>query len=52
MSKIWKQAIAFRDCLKKNKRLREEYEEIKKEAVRLGKEGKDFRRHKIGFSRK
>jgi GrpB-like predicted nucleotidyltransferase (UPF0157 family) len=52
-SKVWKRALSFRDRLKKSKRLREEYENIKKQAVKFSKgEGKKYREYKKKFIKK
>ena len=48
-SKSSKDAIKFRDTLRKNKKLRDKYSSIKKEAISLGKKSKDYRDHKAGF---
>jgi len=49
-SKIWKQALKFKNHLLKNKKIREEYIKIKKHACKLCKEdGKVYRSHKNKF---
>ena len=48
-SKIQKQAIKFRDTLRKNKKLREEYSKIKQKAIKLSKEKQDYRDFKKSF---
>lgn len=52
-SKIWKQALKFKNHLIKNKKTREEYIKIKKQACKLCKqEGKIYRAHKNKFIKK
>jgi len=51
-SKVWKEAIKFRECLRKDKKLRDEYIILKKKAVRLKKRGKEYRRFKNKFFKK
>ncbi len=49
-SKVWKNCIKVRDKLKKSKKLREEYSEIKKKGVRISKgEGRIYRDYKNKF---
>jgi GrpB-like predicted nucleotidyltransferase (UPF0157 family) len=48
-SKIYKDAIKFREALRKDKKLRDKYSSIKQEAISLGKKSKDYREHKAGF---
>lgn len=48
-SKVYKEAIKFRDILKKDKKVREKYAKLKKEAVSLGKINKDYREFKKKF---
>ena len=52
-SKDWKKDIAFRDHLRKDKKLLKKYEEIKKKAVKHAKEeGKKYRGYKNKFFKK
>jgi GrpB-like predicted nucleotidyltransferase (UPF0157 family) len=51
-SAFWKDAIKFRDVLRNNKKIKEIYSLIKQKAVRLGKEGKEYRKFKEEFIRK
>ncbi len=48
-SKIEKQAIKFRDLLRKNKKLRDKYSSLKQKAIKLGKKRKDYRDFKYNF---
>ena len=48
-SKIYKDAVKFRDTLRKNPKLREEYSVIKQKAVSLGKKDKSYRDFKEKF---
>lgn len=48
-SKVYKDAIKFRDSLSKDKRLREKYSKLKQEAVGLRKEKQDYRDFKDKF---
>ncbi len=48
-SNIWKKSIKFRNILRKNKKLREEYSMIKETAIKLNKEGKEYRDFKREF---
>ena len=48
-SKIEKQAIKFRNLLRKNKKLRDKYSLLKQEAIKLGKKRKDYRDFKYKF---
>jgi len=50
-SKICKEAIKFRNLLRKNKTLREKYSNIKQKAISLGKKNKDYRDFKEKFVR-
>jgi len=50
-SKIYKEAIKFRNSLRKNKNLREKYSNIKQKAISLGKKNKDYRKFKEKFIR-
>jgi len=48
-SKIWKDSIKFRDILRSNKKIREEYSKIKQNAVKLKKKNKEYRKYKDKF---
>lgn len=48
-SKVEKQAIKFRNLLRKNKRLRDKYSSLKQKAIKLGKKRKDYRDFKYNF---
>ncbi len=48
-SKIEKQAIKFRDLLRKNKKLRNKYSSVKEKAIKLKKKSKDYRDFKYNF---
>ncbi len=52
-SKIWKEAIALRNYLRKNPEVARNYEEIKKKAVIFAKgNGKKYRKYKESFLKK
>ena len=48
-SKVEKQAIKFRNLLRKNKKLRDKYSLLKQKAIKLGKKSKDYRDFKYKF---
>jgi GrpB-like predicted nucleotidyltransferase (UPF0157 family) len=48
-SKTYKEAMKFRDKLRKNKDLRKKYSLIKQEAIKLKKERKEYRKFKNKF---
>ncbi|MBI2629973.1 GrpB family protein [Candidatus Pacearchaeota archaeon] len=50
-SKIWKNSIKFRDLLRNNELLTKKYSELKRRAVKLKKQGKDYRKFKEKFIR-
>lgn len=51
-SNIWRNTIKFRNILRKNKKLREEYSLIKQTAIKLSKQGKEYRESKQEFIQK
>jgi len=48
-SKIYRDAIRFRNTLRKDSKLRDKYSEIKQKAITLGKRNKDYRDFKEKF---